>query len=557
MADSVTLYHAIHPRGDHGEYPPSTIYFINSNGVSWGQSVVSDSISITASAAGGTGGGGIAVADSASTLSTNTLVFADSNGISWGLNGSTMTATVQTNWQSSGNYLTTAMLSNRGSDFIQATAGFNGTNCSGTVASNSVSISVGNYITTAMASNRGTDFVQAAAAFVGTSASGTIASGGLSVSIGPYITTAMLSNAATLSNIRVSGGTTSNLLSALTFADSNGISWGLNASTLTATVKTDYQSSGAYLTTAMASNASTQFVQANAGFNGTNASGTIASNAISISVAAPGGGAGATLSYYQRDAAMVSSQTQTVAQSTSVVFPFAVPQNYSFSYLRFLLSGSAVSTTYARSANATAYSGSLFSTIYAVVYSQGTGASSRSLTSVASGSGGFSQQWSFSQNGTDTNSSITQSISYRVSFPPIEGSGVSTFSESTTTAGLSVTLGTPRLSAWTNMLYLDLPFANSLAPNAYWMAIGNSSTSSTQGTNAITGLKLTFSTWGDAQPNAVFRLMGQAANASNQMELAIGSLSTNAIGTLAGFGLSNVSSSASHVMPFFVGIRHA
>src|SRR3990167_2483632 len=107
-----------------------------------------------------------------------------------------------------------------------------------------------NALTTAMASNRGSDFVQATAAFAGTSSSGTIASNGISVSIGPYITTAMLSNAATISNIRVSAGTTSNLASAFTFADSNGISFGLNAGTITGTVATNYQSQGAYLTTA-------------------------------------------------------------------------------------------------------------------------------------------------------------------------------------------------------------------------------------------------------------------------------------------------------------------
>jgi hypothetical protein len=49
-----------------------------------------------------------------------------------------------------------------------------------------------------------------------------------------WLTTAMLSNAVTLSNIRVSAGTTSNLLSALTFADGNGVSFGINASTVTA-----------------------------------------------------------------------------------------------------------------------------------------------------------------------------------------------------------------------------------------------------------------------------------------------------------------------------------
>lgn len=48
-----------------------------------------------------------------------------------------------------------------------------------------------------------------------------------------YLTTAMASNAATISNIRVSAGTTSNLLSALTFANANGLSFGIDASTIT------------------------------------------------------------------------------------------------------------------------------------------------------------------------------------------------------------------------------------------------------------------------------------------------------------------------------------
>ena len=51
-----------------------------------------------------------------------------------------------------------------------------------------------------------------------------------------YLTTAMQSNAATISNIRVSAGAGNNLLSAMTFANSNNISFGINASTLTASV---------------------------------------------------------------------------------------------------------------------------------------------------------------------------------------------------------------------------------------------------------------------------------------------------------------------------------
>jgi hypothetical protein len=55
-------------------------------------------------------------------------------------------------------------------------------------------------------------------------------------------------------SLNVSAGTTSANLTALTFANGNGVSFGLNAGTITATVKTDYQSSGNYLTTARASN---------------------------------------------------------------------------------------------------------------------------------------------------------------------------------------------------------------------------------------------------------------------------------------------------------------
>lgn len=143
--------------------------------------------------------------------------------------------------------------------------------------------------------------------------------------------------------VNFSAGTTSNNLGSVVFSNSNGISFGLNGSTITGTVATNYQSAGAYLTTAalsgdttkyvqnwkltgnqagttssaqgtdlwlaggngvtvsgssntlsfsvatsyLASNASTNYVQANAAFNGTNASGTIASNNISVSVAAP------------------------------------------------------------------------------------------------------------------------------------------------------------------------------------------------------------------------------------------------------------------------------
>lgn len=128
-----------------------------------------------------------------------------------------------------------------------------------------------------------------------------------------------------LSNNSITGSYTVPTQTAFVLSNANGVSFGTNGSTVTATVATNYQSQGAYLTTAalsnhshgnptlnltnlsgttasnsagftlslsagnylttaMASNRGSDFVQATAAFAGTNASGTIASNGISVSV---------------------------------------------------------------------------------------------------------------------------------------------------------------------------------------------------------------------------------------------------------------------------------
>lgn len=147
-----------------------------------------------------------------------------------------------------------------------------------------------------------------------------------------------------------SAGTTSNLLPAVVFSNSNGVSFGLNGSTITGSVTQSNQAASAangsfafqtvnfsnangvsfvtsagsaiaasVATTYLASNASTNYVQANAVFNGTNASGTIASNAISISVAAPGAGGGVAL---YDGANSITSGTARFTNANGVSFSF-------------------------------------------------------------------------------------------------------------------------------------------------------------------------------------------------------------------------------------------
>lgn len=236
------------------------VVFSNLNGVTFGLNGQTMTASVN------TAGAGLSNINlSAGTASNNlsNFVFSNSNGISFGLNGSTITGTVATNYQSQGAYLTTAMLSN-------AVTLSNAKFSAGTLSSLRSDITFNN--------SNGISFgLETNGVITGTVATNYQAPGA-------YLTTAMLSNAVTISNINVSGGTTSNNLSNIVFSNSNGISFGLNGSTLTGTVATNYQSQGAYLTTAMLSNAATiSNVNLSAGTTSNNLSAFVFSNSNGIS----------------------------------------------------------------------------------------------------------------------------------------------------------------------------------------------------------------------------------------------------------------------------------
>lgn len=97
-------------------------------------------------------------------------LFSNANGVSFGSSGASITGSVNTSY----------LGSNASTNYVQANAVFNGTNASGTIASNALSISVA---TTYLASNASTNFVQASAGFNGTNVSGTIGSNSISLSV--------------------------------------------------------------------------------------------------------------------------------------------------------------------------------------------------------------------------------------------------------------------------------------------------------------------------------------------------------------------------------------
>lgn len=150
-------------------------------------------------------------------------------------------------------------------------------NISITLNSGGLSLNAPAFLTTAMVSNASTQFVQANAGFAGTNASGTIASSGISISVN-----------AGGGGVAIKGsGAQSQSTGTVEFANSNGITFGLsNNGTMTA--------SHNGLTTAMQTGSQSQlWIMGNssATIGGTNLSGTMYSNGLSLSVAAPGAAA--------------------------------------------------------------------------------------------------------------------------------------------------------------------------------------------------------------------------------------------------------------------------
>lgn len=131
----------------------------------------------------------VAMAAGTQTATSGTVNFANSNGITFGMSGSS-----------------------------QITASHNG------ITSQSVQ-------TQASGNIAGTGFTSTTT--TGTAVQGTLSTDGLSLAIPAYVTAA---TGGGLTNINVSAGTTSNNLSNIVFSNSNGVTFGLDGSTVTASV---------------------------------------------------------------------------------------------------------------------------------------------------------------------------------------------------------------------------------------------------------------------------------------------------------------------------------
>lgn len=237
--------------------------------------------------------------------------------------------------------------------------------------------------------------------------------------------------------------------------------------------------------------------------------------------------------------------------SISHAAAFWLQRPCSFSFLRIPVRMTAQSTTLA-SVN-TSFSGSacVYSTWNAVIYQYNTGGSSKSLSSVASGSGGFTFMNSASVAANGSQGSFTQAFSAQV-----EGGGT-TLTTQYSASSTAYPFSTTAFSAFTGPRFIDIPFNNSVDAGVFWLVIGYSSSSATNATalNGAQNCWVKYSNhYGASQINSAFGVMG-STNLTSGGLMGCGSFSTAGGGTTSGFHVSAISSSASHVRLYFQALR--
>jgi hypothetical protein len=274
-----------------------------------------------------------------------------------------------------------------------------------------------------------------------------------------------------------------------------------------------------------------------------------------ITISAGGG----TISSYENLPAVSFAVTNMSGASISIAAAFTVPEAISISFIRIPIQMTTNSTTIASTAGAMNASAEQYSTFNAVVYSVATGANSRSLTSVASGSAGFTQRNSISVAANGTQYSITQAYTYQV-----EGSSSSTsngYSISNTNYSF---VTTNWQSLFTTIRWLDVNFANSLSVGPYWLIMGVSSSSTTNstGVSAATNCRVAYSqNYGIQVGNIAGAtlqpgIMG-STNVTSGGAWGYGSFSTAGGATTGVLPMSAISTNTNIIRAYFQMIRSA
>ena len=334
--------------------------------------------------------------------------------------------------------------------------------------------------------------------------------GSLNVSAG--ITGSLLGTAsfASLANVNISAGANTANVSQLVFSSANNVTFGINAGTITAAASIN-------VSAGTTSNNVSQLIFSNAN----NHTFGLNSNSVSVSYQPP------YQSYFENIPVVVGTINSvfSLGGSSNHVQPFVLPYDISVSYMRFLMTNSIASTTYATTANTTVALTNAM-TWWANIYSAGAGANSLSLQYVTGGSAGMTYQVRGLIGAASNNQTVSQSISFAALGANTQNSSTA-YNINSATQNISTT--------WMTFInaarFLDLPFAASLPAGEYWMAVQKSSATTTSGLN-IGNATMNNTLYHVSQVNISFAVPGNASNqATDQIQPGLGYWSTNVLGS--------------------------
>lgn len=511
---------------------------VNLNGLIFagagGASVGISNGSIVISGATGGAGGGIAAAAGTQTGTSGTVNFANSNGITFGMSGSTQIT-------ASHNGLTTARASN---DAVGLNTALTAGPLAWTVNSSGISLNAASAAGTTSGFTGANISASITHNTAGLAMSMSVAAGGgvnpaASASNGSFaFTTLNFSNANNVTfGTSVGGIITASVAAPGAAAENNAINLlGANTAGNTTATGSTIGWSGVNLTLS-GTNASQVVISAPATSSLVGVSGiNISTNASTISIYQNPG------SFYANGQYILGTTTQTVGQSTSIVFPFDLKEPENPAFMRMPHTVSVASTSFASTANTT-YSFNQQETHNLVLYSRGTGASSQSLISMFSTSASVRMSINIQRNSTN-NISVTHGLT----FPNSGGTSSLSFSYAATNSSDQVS--TTHMTVLSGLKMWDTQFSTFLDRKMYWLAYGMSTTQTTQGTANLSAARLLHSQIVITQPNNTIGAFGVANAASNQWVPGHGSFSTAGGGTTSAFPISAVSSSSSHGLPY-------
>ena len=591
----------------------STVVFSNSNNVTFGMtnsSIVTASFSYTQSTApSGIAGSG------ASTVTNGTVVFANGNNVSFGLNGSTMTASIADMAIAAGGVTLTAQtgtlafsnsnnisfgLGGAGSTIMTASASFAqttqsaikgfGVSNTGTTAGNTglftgvdwVVAASGNITASGSTTNAtgphtlwlsvptGGGGGAAISAAGGSQSTGTVVfsnSNGVSFGFNNGTITATVTPGAAAGIGAVIAGTQTQTSGTLSFVNSNSITWGMSNNSQITMSYGDLDNAIAVVGSTFASNASGTLVFSNSngvsfGMNGSTMTASVAQPfdlfwepefiGTTNSITAPNG--------------TLFIQPLDVAQNLDIVRCDLLKHHTSQSATTMWASGSVSNQT------STSDTGNWLGTITAVLFSRSqTNATQASYNSIVTffstnytTSYGMSATWSNSTNVSSATVRVTHSFQWG-GIQNLDMNGGSTTFGTGLTSSTSITSNSTNLNSFSNSFVLSIgsqqmsgprfqhiPFNTSLSPGDYWIGFILSTTSNS---NVISRMERQVMQNGAlvcfATMNSGYYEMGQtAAISSFNNRYGQGSYS-NSAGTTGTIALSNITSYVSNATIYF------